>query len=60
MQSGDSGMMRECDTIVCLFNGPKEMEESQGDSRVRGGFRVIPTQFRLQRYSHLEETHENE
>jgi hypothetical protein len=49
--------MRECDMLMCLFNGPKKLEDSQGGSRVRCGFRVIPMRFMLQRYSHLEETH---
>jgi hypothetical protein len=44
-------MMREYDTIMCLFNGPKKLEDSQGDSRVRGGFKFIPTQFRIQRHT---------
>jgi hypothetical protein len=49
--------MRECDMLMCLFNGPKKLKDSQGDSRVRGGFRVIPMRIMLQRYSHLEETY---
>jgi hypothetical protein len=40
-----------------LFNAPKKLEDSHGGSRARSGFRVIPMQFMLQRYSHLEETH---
>jgi hypothetical protein len=36
---------------------PKKLGDSQGGSSIRGGFRVTPTQFMLQRYSHLEETH---
>jgi hypothetical protein len=43
--------------IRCLFNGPKELEDAQGGSSIRGGFRVMPMRFMLQRYSHLEETH---
>jgi hypothetical protein len=35
-------MMREYDTIMSLLNWPKELEDSQGDSRVRGGFKVMP------------------
>jgi hypothetical protein len=35
--------------IRCLFDGPKKPEDSQGDSRVRGGFKVIPMRFMLQR-----------
>jgi hypothetical protein len=35
-------MMREYDTIKCLFIRPKELEDSQGDSRVSGDFKVIP------------------
>jgi hypothetical protein len=49
--------MRECDMLMCLFNEPKKLKDSQGDSRVRGGFRVIPMRIMLQRYSHLEETY---
>jgi hypothetical protein len=49
--------MRECDMLMCPFNGPKKIEDSQGGLRVRGGFRVIPMRFMLQRYSRLEETH---
>jgi hypothetical protein len=49
--------MRECDMLMCLFDGPKKLEDSQGGSRVRCGFIVIPMRFMLQRYSHLEETH---
>jgi hypothetical protein len=37
--------MREYDTIMCLFNRPKELEDSQGDLRVRGGFKVIPPKW---------------
>jgi hypothetical protein len=44
-------MMREC-----LLNWPKELDDSQGDSKVRGGFKVIPMRSKLQRYNHLEET----
>jgi hypothetical protein len=39
--------MRGGDTIGCLFNGPKKLEDSQGGSRVRGGFRVMPMRFML-------------
>jgi hypothetical protein len=28
-----SGIMKEFDTIMCLFNGPKELEDSQMDSK---------------------------
>jgi hypothetical protein len=49
-------MMREYDTIMYLLNWPKELDDSQGDSKVRGGFKVIPTRSKLQRYNHLEET----
>jgi hypothetical protein len=27
-------MMREYDTIMCLLNWPKELEDSQGDSEL--------------------------
>jgi hypothetical protein len=50
-------MMRECDTLMCLVNGPNKLEDSHGGSRVRGGFKVIPMRFMPQRYSHLKETH---
>jgi hypothetical protein len=49
--------MRECDTLMCIFSLPNKLEDSQGGSRVRCGFRVIPMRFMLQRYSHIEETH---
>jgi hypothetical protein len=39
-----------------LLNGPKESGNSQGDSRVRGGFKVIPRISKLQGYNTLEET----
>jgi hypothetical protein len=29
--------------IGCLFNGLKKLEDSLGDSSVRGSFRVTPT-----------------
>jgi hypothetical protein len=35
-------MMREYDTIMSLFNWPNVLDDSQGDSRVRCGFKVIP------------------
>jgi hypothetical protein len=44
--------------IGCLFNGPKKLEDTQGGSSVRGGFRVTPMRFMLQRYSHLESDRE--
>jgi hypothetical protein len=39
-----------------LLNWPKESGNSQGDSRVRGGFKVIPRISKLQGYNTLEET----
>jgi hypothetical protein len=39
-----------------LLNWAKESENSQGDSRVRGGFKVIPRISKLQGYNTLEET----
>jgi hypothetical protein len=41
------------------FNGPNELEDSQGESRVRGGFKAIPTQFRIQRHTLLVENKGN-
>jgi hypothetical protein len=42
--------------IRCLFNGPKKLEDSQGGSSVRGGFRDRPMRFIFEN-NHLEETH---
>jgi hypothetical protein len=39
-----------------LLNWPKESGNSQGDSRVRGGFKVIPRISKLQGYNTLEES----
>jgi hypothetical protein len=39
-----------------LLNGLKESGNSQGDLRVRGGFKVIPRISKLQGYNTLEET----
>jgi hypothetical protein len=33
--------MREYDTTVCLSSGSKQLEDSQGIQRVRGGFRAL-------------------
>jgi hypothetical protein len=39
-----------------LLNWPKESRNSQGDSKVRTGFKVIPRISKLQGYNTLEET----
>jgi hypothetical protein len=39
-----------------LLNWPKESGNSQGDSRVRDGFKVIPKISKLQGYNTLEGT----
>jgi hypothetical protein len=49
-------MMREYETIMCFLNWPKELKNSQGESRVRGGFKVIPRISKLHGYNTLEET----
>jgi hypothetical protein len=36
--------------IGCLFSGPKNLEDSLGGSSIRGGFRVTPMRFMIQRY----------
>jgi hypothetical protein len=39
-----------------LLNWSKELVNSQGDSRVRGGFKVIPRISKHQGYNTLEDT----
>jgi hypothetical protein len=49
--------MREGDTIRCLLMGQRSGRIYIVVQRVQGGCKVIPMQFRLQRYGHLDETH---
>jgi hypothetical protein len=57
--SGLMGKIRKCDMIRCLWLVEGAKRFTMWFKGVRGGFGVIPTQFRSQRYKASEETNGN-